>query len=552
MLGTLAPMRIRTSLVPVLGVAFLGSCVHDCEGQLEPVFPRMAVTPTNAELDDVPDEQDTKIVFQITALTLDNVEGLAFKLDPALPEFSLQTGGLTEVLGAQTGEINVVVRPEVPSTLTTKLIVTAASDTRPNKIVVPITVNSIDAGLPKICGYPAELNYTAAGDSVGEGQVARLPVPIKNCGTRDLILDHVGFFPANTTPDCSSTDATQLPDDCGFSAETGEAIHAPFGCDAIPQPTNISPSSSGIAVLTTFHPADLAEYDSEFAICSNDTRTGPVVIPATGQAQACPTACFDFVDGTDHIQPFDQVRIDGTCSTGATPSDSITTYNWSLKSAPTGNQQTIVEATAGRAVLEADLAGQYCVQLDVVDTNGVSSCAPVQHCFSAVPTQDLQVQLVWDSPTADFDLHMIGDGGAPFTHNSDCYFSNRHPTPTDCPAGSSPCSWVADVDQNPNLDHDDNNGYGPENTSIAHPAPGSKWKIFVHYWAANTDGSPASNATVRVFCYGHQVIELTRNFPDSEQMWQALELTWPQTQNDPCQLSQIGVVEPFANPFGGK
>jgi hypothetical protein len=147
---------------------------------------------------------------------------------------------------------------------------------------------------------------------------------------------------------------------------------------------------------------------------------------------------------------------------------------------------------------------------------------------------------------------MIGEGGTPFTHNSDCYFSNRHPTPADCPSGSSPCSWVTDVDQNPNLDHDDNNGYGPENTSIVHPAPGSKWKIFVHYWAANTDGTPASNATVRVFCYGHQAIELTRNFPDSEQMWQALELTWPQTQNDPCQLSQIGVVESSPNPFGGK
>src|SRR5256885_1691368 len=93
------PRQVRA--VRRRAVAALRGC-RDCGGPLQRVFPQMAVTPDHAELLDLPDEQDTKIVFQITALTLDNIEGLKFKLDDnAPPEFKLDDGGLTEVLGGQ-------------------------------------------------------------------------------------------------------------------------------------------------------------------------------------------------------------------------------------------------------------------------------------------------------------------------------------------------------------------------------------------------------------------------------------------------------------------
>jgi len=260
---------------------------------------------------------------------------------------------------------------------------------------------------------------------------------------------------------------------------------------------------------------------------------------------------MDFVSGLDDIQPFDTVQIDGSCSTPAQGSSNlITSYAWNIDSKPVGSDAEFRNGLpADRAELPVNFAGHYCLSLDVTDTEGIRSCVPATQCFDVLPREDLTVQLVWDTNFADLDLHIVGDGGTPFTHESDAYFSNRHPTPADCAQGAAVCSWVDDAEQNPNLDHDDAEGYGPESTSIVHPAPGSHWRAFVHYWNKQTDQDPRTTATVRVFQYGQQIMEVSFVFEDDQQLWQALDIVWPQEQGAPATISQIGVVEPFLRPF---
>jgi hypothetical protein len=203
-----------------------------------------------------------------------------------------------------------------------------------------------------------------------------------------------------------------------------------------------------------------------------------------------------------------------------------------------------------RTELEVDLAGLYQVQLDVfaVDVSRVGNPA-IRSCFPAIvdvdvkPSDDLHVQLVWDHADADLDLHVLNDGGEAFTHEGDCYFSNRQPLSPDTPG------WSTDPDENPRLDVDDDEGYGPENANIKHPPPGSKWTILVHYWNKQTSGDPTTTAILRVFVYGAQAIELQQTFADDQQLWQALELVWGDDELEPPTLSQLSVVDPFPRPF---
>ena len=180
------------------------------------------------------------------------------------------------------------------------------------------------------------------------------------------------------------------------------------------------------------------------------------------------------------------------------------------------------------------------MSLNVFDGDGIRSCTPATVTINVVPTEDLVVQLVWDHADADLDLHMLREGGQVFTHEGDCYFSNR------APVGAP---WSDNPDENPELDHDDDEGYGPENMNIKRPAPGSRFTLLVHYWNKQTDGSAITDATVRVFAYGQQVIELTRTFEDDQQMWTALEIEWPTEPLAAPGLSQVGSIQPFARPF---
>jgi hypothetical protein len=308
-------------------------------------------------------------------------------------------------------------------------------------------------------------------------------------------------------------------------------------------------------MLLIFAPDDVDTHTGNLLLRSNDPDEGEVNVPITARAVDCPTAVANLVDGEVQIEPFDTVRIDGRDSLPGTPGSFIPPppdgYEWTLLVRPVGSTAVLSSSTAERTELTVDLAGFYQVQLDVFaadparqESPPIRSCAPALVDINVVPREDLHVQLVWNHPTADFDLHLMQGGGTPFTHETDCYFSNRHPE-----GGLENPTWSSNPDENPDLDVDDDEGYGPENINLVHPAPGSRWVVLVHYWNKQTPGDPTAEATVRLFVFGQQTVELTQVFEDDQQLWRAVEIVWATDPLAPPAVSQLGVIEPFVRPF---
>jgi hypothetical protein len=495
----------------------------DCDPELESIRPALVVDPDHAVLTGVPVAQDTAITFRVDNDRIVNLDGVraAFS-DDSDPAFRVTSADIGRVNPGQHGDIVVTVRPVVPGTITATLIVDASDPAVPNHVEVPITVTAVDAGLPDIDVDPAAVDF----DTIGRADVGRETVTVWNRGIRDLVIDDVAL-----QGDPELRLATTLP--------AGTVI--PPG------------TSAGINLL--FVPDDVDAHTGELVIASNDPDESEVRVPLSATAVDCPTAVATIVDADVQIEPFDTVRIDGRDSTsnGAgtfipPPPDG---YQWSLLVRPVGSTAVLSSTTADRTELEVDLAGFYQVQLTVFaadasrpDNPPIRSCAPAVVDIDVKPSEDLHVQLVWDHPTADFDLHVMQGGGTPFTHETDCYFSNRNPI-----GDAENPTWSFQEDENPSLDVDDDRGYGPENANIVHPAPGSRWVVLAHYWNKQTDSDPTATATLRLFVYGRQAIELTQTFTDDQQLWRAIEITWGDTPLAPPTLVQLGDIEPFVRPF---
>ncbi|MGM0576373.1 MAG: choice-of-anchor D domain-containing protein [Myxococcota bacterium] len=126
--------------------------------------------------------------------------------------------------------------------------------------------------------------------------------------------------------------------------------------------------------------------------------------------------------------------------------------------------------------------------------------APEQHLDvsglgTAPPPEELEltIKLSWDADLSDVDSHLIEPGGTLFDCQSDCYFGN--PAPDWGVQGD----WVDD----PFLDVDDVDGFGPEHINISEPQPGS-YTYVVHYYDDTYEGSfpTSTEATVEVLSHG--------------------------------------------------
>lgn len=533
--------------LPVLSLLAIGSFAG-CNCGLEPLEipkPHMKVTPEVVVLNGVPVAQDTRIVIQVQNDAIVNLKTLHAEIDPdALdPAFTLEESYPTEVFAGQTGEIIVVVRPQVVSIITTRIIITGdgfdtaieTDDAQPSpRVVVPITVNAIDAGLPDICEYPESITFGL----VGMNDVAREEVSFKNCGVRDLLLDRVLFCPS-LSDDGAVADAV-VPE-CAVIEDAMIRLNAPVAAGTV-----MAPGTSA-SVTLLFRPLDLLEHRGDLVIESNDPDEPVVVIPVVGEGSACPVAVAEFVGDPEDIEPFDTARIDGANSIGSDGGPFVGEYEWTLRQRPQGSTTTAFPPDERGTEIEADLAGRYVVDLhvyEIKDGGRVRSCVPSTVTFDVVPTEELLIQLVWDHPSADLDLHLVRGGGTEFTHEDDCYFSNREPQQTaDYP------DWSAVPEENPVLDVDDSEGYGPENMNIVAPAAGSQWNVLVHYWNQQTDGDARTTATVRVFVYGQQVMEIQRVFEAEQVLWEALDITWALEELAQPTLSQVGIVRDYPRPF---
>ncbi len=137
----------------------------------------------------------------------------------------------------------------------------------------------------------------------------------------------------------------------------------------------------------------------------------------------------------------------------------------------------------------------------------------------------LTIKLSWDSDLCDVDSHFIQPGGTFFDCETDCYFGNP------APEWGTPGKWQ----DNPYLDVDDVDGYGPEHTNITEPVPGT-YRFVVHYYDDSYEGSSSTdtNATVEVYSYGQLLATYGPVHLDvTNRNWDVFEVTWPSMQLTP-------------------
>ncbi len=122
----------------------------------------------------------------------------------------------------------------------------------------------------------------------------------------------------------------------------------------------------------------------------------------------------------------------------------------------------------------------------------------------------IHVALRWDTDATDFDLHFIRGGGA-YGSADDCYFARRTP------------DWgvEGDASDDPRLDRDDTDGFGPEFVDYPNPVAGT-YLVEVNYFSAAFD--PPATATVAVFVDDLLALELTRRMNQDDHYWAAMEV----------------------------
>jgi len=514
-----APLRVLF-LVVAAAMPLAPGCA--CDDELQVLDAALIVEPGEVNITGVPVAQDTRLVFTLPNRRNVDLTGVVAILDEGEsdPAFRLIENTVDRVIVGTTEQLIVNVRPTTEGVIKALMIVDADDTASPNHVEVPITVTAVDVGLPDIEVSPDDGVFF---DVIGRADVGREIVSIKNVGIRDLIIDEI-----------------TLPE-------------APFALVACPPPGTAIAQGSSVDCIVTFRPTDTELHTSELIIKSNDPDEAEVLVPISAQAVECPTAVAVRVD-EGNIEPFDTVRLDGSGSFTTALGTSIAPppegYEWQIVQRPVGSTAVLSSTNNDFTDLVVDLAGFYQVQLtafavdnDQPDNGLVRSCAPATVDIDVVPEDDLLIQLVWNHASADMDLHIVRDGGSLFNHDGDVYFSNKLPEQTtDTP------SWSLDADLNPRLDKDDNRGYGPENANIKHPAPGSRWTIYVHYWNAQS-ATAGTDATLRVFVLGRQTIEVTQRFEADQQMWKALEIVWGASTNDPPVITQLGLLDDYPRPF---
>ncbi len=216
------------------------------------------------------------------------------------------------------------------------------------------------------------------------------------------------------------------------------------------------------------------------------------------------------------VDPLDEPVLDGTKSYDPDEQEPLT-YSWSLSRKPVGSETVLFDELEAQPSLIPDLVGIYEVELFVTDTTGLTSLLPDRVAIAAIPAERVLLELVWDSPVADLDLHLIASGGT-FGGLLDCFYGNRDP------------DWGEknNLADDPQLKRDDLVGFGPEIIGYNEPVDGS-YTLVVDYFASHTpSGQEPTTATLRVFADGLLEAEIVRRLEAQGQRWQVASIAWPE------------------------
>jgi hypothetical protein len=429
--------------------------------------------------------------------------------DPALKVH----GEIPELVAAQLGEegVEVTVRfvPTVSAQVSGTIIIDSdgANLDPDEKVEIQITGTGVDLGRPELVINPPQCDF---GD-VGVGTTGFCDLTLENVGERDLEINGVSF-----------------------SAETPTEV---FGSSTIlPIPAFIAPGT-GLSLRLYAEPNRPETFTGTLVLNTTDPENTEAFVPLTVTGAQAPTAVakIDTVNGVPsagaltQVQPLDDVVVTGVDSTSSTPGGTIVSYVWEIVSKPLESSVTLstpnsmttgFEFESGFTTVSGiDVAGEFVVRLTVTDDNGLTSTNDARVTLNAVPSEALHIQLTWDSPENDIDLHVKKQPGNYCDGTLSCYYVNCREDDFSRPEFDNVGDSSTPGD--PVLDIDDLDGFGPENINIDIPASGT-YNVGVHMYTFDE----ITFATIKIFVNGALREELLQEFTADDQHWEVAEVEW--------------------------
>jgi hypothetical protein len=399
------------------------------------------------------------------------------------------------------------------------------------------------------------------------GQKAELPVKVCSCGSAPLKIKGISLDPARTAADYSMNYV-------GAGGGVG-----PTGIDpSAPLVLNLDDCLSVTVeyVPDVVNPLDADKRpipDQGVVVVSNDSFENAIEVPVSGIGLegTCPVPIITIEEG-EQVVPQTFLHLDSNQS--YSPNGSIIGREWSVLTGPAGNVSSFIPtASFEKPVYEVNVAGAYTFQLGVRDEankrSGEDGCEYTTYTVLVIPDEAIHVELTWttvldtnDQDTgekngADMDLHfghpfatgpqsvnpdIDGDGvGDPwFDTTFDSFWHDPNP------------NWGAfdpEANDDPSLDRDDIDGWGPENLNLDVPEEGATYHIGVHYW--NDWGFGESLATVRVYIYGELDVEVKDVPMQQYDMWYVGTIPWAAGEGATVLMEKDGakVITPkYLNP----
>lgn len=370
-----------------------------------------------------------------------------------------------------------------------------------------VTVSLIGRGreagcVPDISVAPEAVDF----GFVPAGGLALSSFVIRSEGNCDLVVDRIRVVPEDAPFEV--TTSTPTPGNPGVLVAGAQAS---FQLRA-----SLPETATGTAT------AEIYIETNAPGIRDVPNEPGTIVVPMRAVGNRAPIA-----DAGDDltVEPWSRATLSGAGSTDPDGADENLQYRWTLVSKPGGSTAELERSRSVEPSFWADLTGQYELELVVIDALGLESEVD-RVVVEALPTNAIRIELTWDHPDSDVDLHLIRQGGRFCECVEDVHYRE---------CGVAP-DWFPDAPgANPRLDIDDRDGFGPENINLDGEGPerfipDGTYTIAVHYFDDVSDVStwptPQSTATVRVFVFGLLAAEFVRTLENEGDLWTAAEIRW--------------------------
>jgi hypothetical protein len=422
------------------------------------------------------------------SLTITNAGRKALEVTGALEGgegiFALEGGAVDLVIAPdESADVTVTFTPATFRAYSAALVLETTDEERP-RVRIPVTGTGVDLPFPDVAIAPSQ---TIELPEVPAGETDFFVFEVVNEGDADLEV-------------------------------TGMTLDGPGEFVGLRlEPTVVVPGERTTAIVEYRpEPGDEDGATATVTVATNDPdepETTVLLIGNGGGAFEYPVAAIDCPASVLLTGP-ETVTLSGAESYDPAGFEPLA-YQWFVAQRPPASDASIPidPDDAVEADLRVDVAGTWQVVLFVENAIGTQGIPAICE-FEAIPEDDLHIELSWNTPASDLDLHLNLAGNTLFDEPGVCNWCNQN------------ADWgVAGSDDDPRLDIDDRGGLGPENINVLRPADGG-YDVVVHHYEDNGDG-PAT-ATVKLWLDGVLVFD-DAQVVEEDQIWRVGQVSWSST-----------------------